>query len=213
MDRLRTFGLLMTMAALLALEMTAISCYRPNWAQSLTPLRWTALVRSGDIILFLVIFKVLSIPVSTAGLRNFLRGSAVGLASSLVLGGGFFGVTYMIRALLGIDLRSLVHPDVQVRGFFPLIVLSLLGPFVEELFFRGLCYNLIRAYQGVGVSVAVSAALFGGIHLLDTGSLAAVIVPAVGGIVLALLYEFSQSLVAPFILHGLGNLILFSRII
>jgi membrane protease YdiL (CAAX protease family) len=35
----------------------------------------------------------------------------------------------------------------------------------------------------------------------------------VGGVVFALLYEYTGSLFAPFILHGAGNFILFSRII
>jgi membrane protease YdiL (CAAX protease family) len=213
MGRLKTLGFLVTIAALLALEVASIYGYRLNWVQSLTPLGWTAIVRSGDIALFLVIFRIFSIPVSTAGLRHFARGSITGLALSFILGGGFFGVAYAIRSLLGIDLRSLVNPGVQVQGLFPLIVLCLLGPFAEEIFFRGLWYNLIRAHQGVVVSVAVSAALFGATHLLNAGTPGAVMVPALGGIVLALLYESTQSLVAPFILHGLANLILFSRII
>lgn len=213
MGRLRTSGFLATIAALLVLEVSSVYFYRLSWVKSLTPLGWTAIVRSTDILLFLVLFKVFSIPVSAVGLRKLIRGSVIGLALSIILGGGFFGVVYAIRSLWGIDLRSFINPGVKVEGLFPLMVLSLLGPFAEEIFFRGLWYTLIRAHRGVVVSVAVSAALFGATHLLNTGALGAVIVPALGGIVLALLYESTQSLFAPFILHGLANFILFSRIV
>ena len=212
MGRLKTLGFLVTIASLLVFEVISIYCYRLKWVESLTPLGWTAIVRSADIVLFLVLFRIFSIPVSAAGLRKFVRGLVTGLALSIILGGGFFAVAYAMRSLLGIDLRSLVNPGVQVQGLFPLIVLSGLGPFAEEIFFRGLWYTLIRAHQGVVVSVAVSAALFGVTHLLNTGTLAAAVVPALGGIVLALLYESTQSLFAPFALHGLANFILFSRI-
>lgn len=213
MDRIREKAFLATIAALIGLEFASLLLYRRPWARGFTPLGWTAMVRSADVFLFFILFKTLSVPVSAAGLKKFIKGAVTGLAVSLILGSGFFLVLYCIRLIWGVDLRVFLNPGVRVQGLAPLAVLCLLGPFVEEIFFRGLCYTLIRAHTGVWVSVSLSACLFGASHFLSTGALGVVLVPLVGGIVLALLYELTESLLAPFILHAVGNFIIFSRIV
>lgn len=212
MDRIREKPFLATIAALIGLECVSVFLYRLPWARGFTPLGWTALVRCADILLFLLLFQTLSLPLSTAGLRRFVRGSVTGLAVSVVLGSGFFLILHAIRFFWGVDLRAFVDPGVRVRTPAALGVLCLLGPFAEEIFFRGLCYTLIRAHRGVWVSVILSACLFGASHFLSAGALGAV-VPLVGGVVLALLYELTGSLFAPFILHTAANLVLFSGIL
>jgi hypothetical protein len=101
----------------------------------------------------------------------------------------------------------------RVREVAPLALLCLLGPFVEEIFFRGLCYTLIRAYRGIWVSVALSAGVFAVSHLLTAVDLHVILVPLVGGVIFALLFEFSKSLFAPFVLHVVANFILFSGVL
>jgi len=213
MDRIRKTAFLATIAALIGLEFVSVFLHRQPWARVVTPLSWTAMVRCADIFLFLIFFWFLSVPMSAAGLRKFVKGSITGLAAALILGSGFFLVLYSIRSLWGVDLRAFVNPGVRVQDPVPLAILCLLGPFVEEIFFRGLCYTLIRAHSGVWVSVVFSAALFGASHFLSTGTLGLAIVPLVGGVIFALLYEFTGSLLVPFILHAVANLILFTRII
>lgn len=213
MDRIRQKAFVATMAALIGLECASILLYRRPWAGRVTPLDWTGLVRGADILLFFLLFKRLDVPLAAVGLRRFVRGAVTGLAVALILGSGFFLAVYSIRWLWGVDLRGFVNPGIRVRGPALLVVLCLLGPFVEEIFFRGLCYTLIRAHTGVWVSVALSACLFGASHFLGSGALGVVLVPVVGGVVLALLYEFTGSLFAPFVLHAVANFVLFSGII
>jgi len=213
MDRLRENAFLATIASLIGVEFASVFLCRLPWAAGFTPLGWTAMVRCGDVFLFFILFKTLSVPLSAAGLTKFIKGSITGLAASLILGSGFFLVHYSIRLLWGVDLRVFVNPGVRVQEPAYLAVLCLIGPFAEEIFFRGLCYTLIRAHTWVWVSVALSALLFGASHFLMAGVLGVVLVPLVGGIVFALLFEWTGSLLTPFILHAVANFILFSRIL
>ncbi len=212
MDWVRRKAFLVTIAALIGLEWASVFLYGRPWARGFTPLGWTALVRGADILLFFLLFNALSVPVSAAGLKKLARGALTGLVVALILGSGVLLILHSIRWVWEVDLRAFLNPGITVRGLAPLAVLCLVGPFAEEIFFRGLCYTLIRAHTGVWVSVALSALLFGGSHLLSGNALGVVVLPLVGGVVLALLYEFSGSLLAPFILHAAGNFILFSRI-
>lgn len=213
MDWIRKKAFLVTIASLVGLECVSVFLNRLPFAMGFTPLGWTAMVRFADILVFLVLFSAFSVPVSTAGMKKFIRGSVSGLAVSIVLGLGFFLVLHLTRTLWGVDLRAFVNPGFHVHKPLSLAVLCLLGPFTEEIFFRGLCYTLIRAHTGIWGAVALSSLLFGVSHLLTAGALGVVIAPLVGGIVFALLYEYTGSLFAPFTLHAVGNFILFSGII
>lgn len=213
MDRMKSLAFLGTIVALVALEWASPYLHRVSWGVPFSPLAWTALVRSMDILLFLIMFRVLSVPVSTAGLKRPATGTLIGLAVSLVLGGGFFLFTLLIRLLWKVDLTALLGPGGRVRGVGSLVVLCLVGPFTEELFFRGLFYTLIKTHTAVWFAVISSTVLFSASHLLGAGTLHAMLVPLCGGVVLALLYELTGSLFAPFALHAVANLVLFTRII
>lgn len=212
MDRIRKKVFLATIASLIALEVVSVFLHRLSWARGFTPLGWTAMIRCADILLFFILFRILSVPPSEAGLRKFFKGSITGLAVSLILGSGFFLVLYSIRSFWGVNLRVFVNPGGRVLGVAPLAVLCLIGPFAEEIFFRGLCYSLIRAHRGIWVSVALTSFLFATSHFLSALALGVVLIPLVGGVIFALLYELTGSLFAPFTLHALANFILFSKI-
>jgi membrane protease YdiL (CAAX protease family) len=213
MGRLRKDAFLGTIAALIGMECASVLLYRLPWAKGFTPVAWTAMVRTVDIVLFFILFGALSVPIATAGFRRFVRGSIAGLLISFILGSGFFLVLHTVRSLWGVDLRGFVNPGPTVHPSATLAVLCLIGPFAEEIFFRGLCYTLIRAHTGIWVSVVLSAGLFGVSHLLSGGTPGVVLIPLIGGIAFALLYEFTESLFAPFILHAVANLVLFSGVL
>jgi len=85
MDRIRKEAFLATIGALIGLEVASLFLHRLPWARGFLPLSWTAMVRCADILLFFALFRIQSIPVSTVGLRNPVKGSIIGLAASLVL--------------------------------------------------------------------------------------------------------------------------------
>lgn len=81
------------------------------------------------------------------------------------------------------------------------LVGAVIAPIVEELIFRGLIYQWLRARSNVVVAVLVSAAIFSGAHVIP------VLLPALFGVgvVLALAYEWSRSLWVTIALHFFQN--------
>ncbi len=96
--------------------------------------------------------------------------------------------------------------DASERGtptqFVLLLILGgLLGPFGEEILFRGVLYTWLKRW-GLVLAVLTSPALFGVLHGL---TLVFLFHAAVMGALLALLYEKSGSLWPGILAHGLHN--------
>lgn len=80
-------------------------------------------------------------------------------------------------------------------------VLVLLAPAAEELIFRGLVQNRLKEGWGAGVGILLSAFLFGAYH----GNMVQFIYAFCMGIVLAVLYETTHSLLIPIAAHMASN--------
>jgi uncharacterized protein len=133
------------------------------------------------------------------GWRWGLMGAA--LFALAALGGG------TALYLLGMNPLRLIHTPLpaatgQKALFF--IVGGCIAPITEEVFFRGYLYTYCRRW-GVLAALALSTAVFVALHL-PTGL---PITQLVGGVVFALAYEYSESLIAAFLIHSLGNLAIF----
>ncbi len=87
--------------------------------------------------------------------------------------------------------------------FFTIFV-SVLGPVIEELFFRGFLYSAVRKRFGIIIGVLLSGALFSALHTNIAGFLPIMIL----GILMAFLYEVTGSLIAPIAVHILHNSII-----
>lgn len=74
-------------------------------------------------------------------------------------------------------------------------------PFAEELLFRGVFYTWLRDRWGIWVGVLVSSAVFGIVHVDISVAGAAFIL----GIILALVYEYSNSLWTAVLVHAANN--------
>jgi hypothetical protein len=85
------------------------------------------------------------------------------------------------------------------------LVLCVGAPVGEELFFRGLVHGSLRRL-GVPVATLLSAAVFAGVHLVP----AAFPVLFVVGVILALLYEVTGSLIPGIVVHMLINALAFA---
>ena len=82
-----------------------------------------------------------------------------------------------------------------------LLVAAIVAPVAEELFFRGFLYAGLRDRWGPAAGVAVSSLLFGMVHLTP-----GVMVPiALMGAMFAWLYEATDSLWPPILLHAMYN--------
>ena len=82
------------------------------------------------------------------------------------------------------------------------IFTSMLGPVIEEVFFRGFMYNAFKKYIGIFWAVLLTSALFAGLHTNIVGFLPIMTL----GILLAYLYEKTGTLVSSITVHTIHNL-------
>ncbi|MXX12231.1 MAG: CPBP family intramembrane metalloprotease, partial [Gemmatimonadetes bacterium] len=87
-----------------------------------------------------------------------------------------------------------------------IIVGGLLGPFREELYFRGVLYRILRKRNDSIISTLISALIFSAFHVLGT-DLTGLFFIFFSGVVTAFLAEHTNSLTASFIYHSIGNLV------
>jgi len=84
---------------------------------------------------------------------------------------------------------------------FLTIFVSVFGPLVEEMFFRGFMYSAIKKRLGVLAAAVLSAVVFSLLHANIVGFLPIMAL----GVLLAYLYETTGSLVASMTVHILHN--------
>lgn len=96
-----------------------------------------------------------------------------------------------------------------------MVVVSLLvvGP-VEELLFRGVVQGRLRESWGVWPAIFVATALFGLSHVSVSGGLAGiaayVLTATVLGVLLGYLYERTNTILVPAVIHGANNAVIFA---
>ncbi len=86
-----------------------------------------------------------------------------------------------------------------------MILYGIISPIVEEVIFRGLTYNRMKHYFNLGVSVVVSAILFGSFH----ANLPQIIYGTVMGVLITLCYEWVRGFGAPVLFHMVANIFVF----
>jgi len=90
-----------------------------------------------------------------------------------------------------------------------LVLLGLVAPVAEELIFRGFVYPALRRYLPPFTAVGLSAIIFGLMHM---NSLALVQIVGIG-IVLAVLYERTRSVIPCIVCHAMNNILVFCLIL
>lgn len=111
-------------------------------------------------------------------------------------------------ASMQLGMRLLEQQD-AVSVVLYLALLGLLAPLAEELIFRGFVYGGIRRYLPAFTAVLVSAGIFGLMHLNSMALLQLVVI----GIILAVLYERTRSLIPCIVCHALNNVLVFVTIL
>lgn len=82
---------------------------------------------------------------------------------------------------------------------------GILAPLGEEFVFRGVVYGRLKKVSNVPVAVVVSGLLFGLFH----GNLVQAVYATLLGIVLAIVYEIYDSILAPILFHAVANLFVY----
>lgn len=149
-----------------------------------------------------------SLPWTAVGIRPArTRWMLIGLAFGLILTPLSGLITLALQIALGLPVENPQLPFLAPEGFswFGLVSMFLLGgvivPFAEELYFRGVLYRWLRQRWGVWLAALASSLVFGAVH----GD-----VPIAGaafflGVVLAWVYERSQSLWPAVLIHIINN--------
>ena len=155
----------------------------------------------------IVFFKLIRRPLTDLGLVNLgLKNILIGLAGGIVL---FLSVGLLGNLLveyLGVpDPQSFALVISGANSTWQLAVLLLLGgiivPLKEELVFRGLIYPPLRKGYGKTGGILLTAMFFGILHF----DLIRFLPLLLGGVVLTLIYERTQSLWSSIIAHGTWN--------
>lgn len=157
-----------------------------------------------------IIIRKRGVPWSKLGWRGNGHMAAIGLGVGIAV---FFliqlmGGLFSIQSGSGSANSLFTGVMTQKRSLYTLPALlfasGILAPLSEELFFRGvLCTGLSNSF-GSAIGIMVSSAVFTVLH--GDFSLAAMLI-FIAGIVFALLYKKSGSLLVPIIAHGVHNLL------
>lgn len=99
-------------------------------------------------------------------------------------------------------IRQITESAGNIDTILPVIVNAVfIAPLVEELFFRGFIYNILKKHTGILTAALVSGLFFGAVHI----SLVQCIILTIFGIVQCFLYEHTRSIVYPMLLHMIFN--------
>lgn len=93
-----------------------------------------------------------------------------------------------------------------VKVYF-LFSLVMLGPLIEEIFYRLYIYNMLKEEMSIAYSTVISAALY----MLMHGKIQIVYL-FIPGVVYSLVYEKTRTIWSSVVVHGLNNLVWFSLV-
>lgn len=148
---------------------------------------------------------------STFGLRPTALWPAAGWAALVYA--GFWACAALYAAVIGQGSEQELVTDLKqqdslvVLGGFALLV-GLVAPLVEEFFFRGFLFGVLRERIGVAWAALVAGSVFGLIHVAGT-PLRTLGILVVLGVGLCILYARTGSLLPGMALHALHNSISF----
>ena len=126
------------------------------------------------------------------------------LAAALSLGLNIV-IAYLGLAQHSQTFQQVAKEQAAVPLWLGICLYGFAAPFSEELVFRGIIYGKSKEVFGAPVAMVFSGVVFGIYH----GNLVQGIYASLLGIMLAWVAEWSGTLLAPVIFHGIGNLAVF----
>lgn len=165
---------------------------------------------------FLVtISLVLAAAVGVRGASIKSLGLRPGKAGSWIRYGLLGGLLITVFIFLAAVLIQHIHPSLDKQSFEQalhasrnwhqfavlLIIGSVLAPFAEELFYRGMVYPVFRYHLGKLPGMLAAGAVFGAAHL----DLWRALPLTIGGVFLCWIYEKSGSILVSALAHGVWN--------
>ena len=119
-----------------------------------------------------------------------------------------FLYVFLMNSFFGIEAPSskieILVANRSISSNILLVVVAVVGPFSEEIFFRGFLYSAFKKSWGVNAALFLSSLFFAVVHLELYSFIPLMII----GWILAYLFEKTKSLMPAIFLHGVYNLIL-----
>ena len=173
------------------------------------PIVLLGIIRMVEIFLFLLIVLKIENSLSSIGLAKetiipgIKRGTIWSLSFGLIV-----AVAFSIMFFSGIDPLKLIVsrlPQDQIELICFFLVVLIIAPVAEEIFFRGIIYGFFRRYGAVA-AILLSTMVFAAFHLFGAGI---PVTQIIGGLLFALSYEMEKNLLVPMVIHISGNLAIF----
>jgi membrane protease YdiL (CAAX protease family) len=144
-----------------------------------------------------------------------VRGLGHALKWAAIAYGGFWFVTVLLALIFGQPDDQALVTDIKEEDALAVLLawgllICVLAPVVEELFFRGFMFTVFARRLGVVWAALLSGAVFGLGHA--PAEPIQLIALAVFGVGLCLLYWYTQSIIPCIALHALNNSITFGLV-
>ncbi|HEX4693338.1 type II CAAX endopeptidase family protein [Sphingomonas sp.] len=155
--------------------------------------------------IFVGVYAAFCLVVEGRPVREFaLRGAATELGAGLAIGLVLFSTVVAVIAAFG-GYRVIGYHDASV--LIPVLGISIVSGFTEEIMLRGWFFRLTEKWLGSWAALALSAALFGALHLGNPNAtlLAGVAIMLEAGIMLAAIYMITRRLWAAIGVHAAWN--------
>jgi membrane protease YdiL (CAAX protease family) len=131
--------------------------------------------------------------------KDFKKEVLIGLGVSLAFGGAVLLSDLASRMVMqGGWLKFLLARQSFPNPLLFLLVGCVFGPFVEELFFRGVMYSWLRERVPAVAAVVLSSLIFAGLH-------PGFAIQFAGGLLFTVLYEWRRNIWPGFIVHAAAN--------
>jgi uncharacterized protein len=183
-----------------------------------------AMIAAQLVVAVALIGSALIWPISAGGsLREGLRRLGFVRLSRWIFGGAL--LAWFAYVAIAAILSPLLQPDQEdvardlgagddsvIATVMAGILIVVLAPLSEEVFFRGFMYTGLRRAMPMLVAAAVSGAVWGVLHL-TAGNIGVAVQLALFGVVLAYLYERTGNLWAPIFAHTINNALAFTLLV
>ena len=159
--------------------------------------------------IYQIIATVIAFPFIYAFYRKEDGGKMANLPRTILFAAaaGLFGVVLNLIGYTGLKETSQSYQEVSAAFYGSTLALEILGtciiiPFLEELLYRGIVYQRLKAFLGVKTAIVLSAVIFGAMHFNLVQFLYATAV----GLFLAVIME-QEGLGAAMAAHMVTNLV------
>jgi len=169
------------------------------------------------VVVFIIYFTVIQYkePLAALGIsaRNFLKNVLYGVIGYIALIPVLILILSIIMVIINMTKyipakQPVVELFLKEKGAafltYSSLFAAIVGPVIEELFFRGFLYGALKKYIGIFWAMTATAILFAALHAHPVGFFPIVAL----GLLLAYIYEKTGTLVSSITIHMIHNLIM-----